>query len=235
MTFSEKLLLLRKQKGLSQEQFAEMLDISRQSVSKWEAQKTLPEPNKLILISQIFDVSLDQLLKDNLSIERGERTETDAEIVEVAPAVVKLDIMFCTQCGKENRADSAFCGYCGHPFISFVADKPESGELTDLAYYKTNLQMQQRALQIQQQELEEARQQTEQWRQQLRFQRKQYDEMMKCPRCGSTSLSGNKKGYGIGKGIVGAALFGPLGLVAGNMGSDKVIVTCMKCGHKFKR
>ena len=96
MTFSEKLLLLRKQKGLSQEQLAEMLDVSRQSVSKWEAQQTLPEPSKLILISQIFDVSLDQLLKDELSIEQEmDEVETDAEIIEAVPAVVKLGMMFC--------------------------------------------------------------------------------------------------------------------------------------------
>lgn len=65
--------------------------------------------------------------------------------------------------------------------------------------------MQQHALQIQQQELEEAGKQTEQQRKQLDIQQQQYDSMMKCPRCGSTSLSGNKKGYGIGKGVVGAA------------------------------
>ncbi len=239
MTFSEKLLLLRRQKGMSQEQLAEMLDVSRQSVSKWEAQQTLPEPSKIILISEIFGVSIDQLLKDDLSVVDQSTTTIDPEVVDTAPAAVKLDVMFCTKCGKENRADSAFCGYCGNPFTSFVADKPETGELTktdmDLAYYKTNLQMQQQALQMQQQELEEARKQTKQQRQQLRLQRKQYDEMMKCPRCGSTSLSGNKKGYGVGKGVVGAAIFGPLGLVAGNIGSGKVMVTCMKCGYKFKR
>lgn len=238
MTFSEKLLLLRRQKGMSQEQLAEMLDVSRQSVSKWEAQQTLPEPSKLILISEIFEVSIDQLLKDDLSVADQGTTTIDAEVLDTAPATVKLDVMFCTKCGKENRADSAFCGYCGNPFTSFVADKPETGELTktdmDLAYYKANLQMQQQALQMQQQELEEARKQTEQQRQQLRLQRKQYDEMMKCPRCGSTSLSGNKKGYGVGKGVVGAAIFGPLGLVAGNIGSGKVMVTCMKCGYKFR-
>jgi transcriptional regulator with XRE-family HTH domain/transcription elongation factor Elf1 len=238
MTFSEKLLLLRRQKGMSQEQLAEMLDVSRQSVSKWEAQQTLPEPSKIILISEIFEVSIDQLLKDDLSVVDQSTITIDTEDVDTAPAVVKLDVMFCTKCGKENRADSAFCGYCGNPFTSFVADKPETGELTktdmDLAYYKANLQMQQQALQMQQQELEEARKQTEQQRQQLRLQRKQYDEMMKCPRCGSTSLSGNKKGYGVGKGVVGAIIFGPLGLVAGNIGSGKVMVTCMKCGYKFR-
>lgn len=239
MTFSEKLLLLRRQKGLSQEQLAEMLDVSRQSVSKWEAQQTLPEPNKIILMSEIFGVSIDQLLKDDLSVAVEVDEEKDTGPCEHVPAVVKLDVMFCTKCGKENRADSAFCGYCGNPFTSFVADRSETGELTktdmDLAYYKANLQMQQQTLQIQQQELEEARKQTEQQRQQLRLQRKQYDEMMKCPRCGSTSLSGNKKGYGVGKGVVGAALLGPIGLVAGNIGSGKVMVTCMKCGYKFRR
>lgn len=150
-----------------------------------------------------------------------------------------LDVMFCTKCGKENRADSAFCGYCGNPFTAFVADRPKTGELTktdmDLAYYKANLQMQQRALHIRQQELEEAQRQTEQQRQQLQLQQKQYDKMMRCPRCGSTSLSGNKKGYRIGKGIIGAAIFGPLGFMAGNIGSGKVVITCMLCGHKFKR
>ena len=240
MTFSEKLLLIRKQKGLSQEQLAEMLDVSRQSVSKWETQQTLPEPSKLVLISEIFDVSIDQLLKDDLSINEENEITGEAEIIEAIPAVVKLDVMFCTKCGKENRADSAFCGYCGNPFTAFVADRPETGELTktdmDLAYYNANLQIQQQALHIQQQELEEAQRQTQQQRQQLQLQQKQYDEMMKCPRCGSTSLSGNKKGYGIGKGVVGAIILGgPLGLIAGNIGSSKVVITCMKCGHKFRR
>ena len=239
MTFSEKLLWLRKQKGLSQEKLAEMLDVSRQSVSKWESQQTLPESNKLILISSIFDVSIDQLLKDDLSVGDENKITGEAKIVETDSETTKLNIMFCTKCGKENRADSAFCGYCGNPFTMFVANKPKTGSLTktdmDLAYYKADLQMHQQALHIQQKELEETQRQTEHQRQQLQLQQEQYDKMMKCPRCGSTSLSGNKKGYGIGKGIIGASLFGPLGLIAGNIGSGKVVITCMKCGYKFKR
>ena len=69
MTFSEKLSILRKRKGMSQEQLAEMLDVSRQSVSKWEAQQALPETAKIIIIANIFNVSIDTLLKDDLSIE----------------------------------------------------------------------------------------------------------------------------------------------------------------------
>ena len=65
---------------------------------------------------------------------------------------------------------------------------------------------------------------------------------MRCPKCGCTSLSGNKKGYGAVKGVggalAGAALAGPVGLAlgagAGNVGRKKVVVTCMRCGHKWK-
>lgn len=65
---------------------------------------------------------------------------------------------------------------------------------------------------------------------------------MHCPKCGCTSLSGNKKGYGAVKGVggalAGAAIAGPVGLAlgagAGNVGRKKVVVTCMRCGHKWK-
>lgn len=55
-----------------------------------------------------------------------------------------------------------------------------------------------------------------------------------CPYCGSTSLTSNKKGYGIGKGVIGAGLAGPIGLAAGNIGSGKVKITCLNCGRQFK-
>ncbi len=56
-----------------------------------------------------------------------------------------------------------------------------------------------------------------------------------CPKCGSTSLTANKKGYGIGKGLIGAAVIAnPIGLAAGNIGRQKVLVTCLNCGHQFK-
>ena len=54
-----------------------------------------------------------------------------------------------------------------------------------------------------------------------------------CPKCHSTSLSANKKGFGIGKAVIGAALAGPIGLVGGNINASKVKVTCLRCGHQF--
>lgn len=55
-----------------------------------------------------------------------------------------------------------------------------------------------------------------------------------CPKCGSTSLSANKKGFGLGKAALGAFVAGPVGLVGGTLGANKVEVTCLNCGHKFK-
>lgn len=55
-----------------------------------------------------------------------------------------------------------------------------------------------------------------------------------CPRCGSTSLATNQKGFGVGKAVVGAWAVGPIGLMAGNMGSHNITITCLNCGFKFK-
>ena len=73
MNFSEKLLTLRKTKGMTQEQLAERLDVSRQSISKWESGQAVPELEKIVALSTIFDVTTDYLLKsseiDDLSVK----------------------------------------------------------------------------------------------------------------------------------------------------------------------
>lgn len=73
MNFSEKLLTLRKAKDLTQEQLAEKLDVSRQSISKWESGQASPELEKIVALSAVFDVTTDYLLKsseiDDLSVK----------------------------------------------------------------------------------------------------------------------------------------------------------------------
>lgn len=54
-----------------------------------------------------------------------------------------------------------------------------------------------------------------------------------CPKCNSTSININKKGYGYGKGLIGTLLVGPLGLLAGGIGSKELKATCLSCGHEF--
>lgn len=58
-------------------------------------------------------------------------------------------------------------------------------------------------------------------------------EMLHCPKCNSTQLSANKKGFSLGGAALGGILLGDLGLLGGFVGSDKVEITCMKCGHKW--
>lgn len=66
MSFGEKLQTLRKAKGISQDQLAIHLNVSRQAISKWELGSSLPEVENIIEISRFFDVSIDYLLKDDL-------------------------------------------------------------------------------------------------------------------------------------------------------------------------
>ena len=64
MTFGEKLFKLRKEKGLSQEQLAWQVNTTRQAVSKWENDQGFPETEKLMMLGNIFSVSIDYLLKN---------------------------------------------------------------------------------------------------------------------------------------------------------------------------
>ena len=63
MKLADRILELRKQKGLSQEQLADILGVSRQAVSKWESEQSVPDMDKIVLMSDCFEVTTDYLLK----------------------------------------------------------------------------------------------------------------------------------------------------------------------------
>lgn len=71
MILAEKIIKLRKQKGWSQEDLAIHMGVSRQSVSKWESMSSLPDLDKIIKLSNLFGVSTDYLLKDDMEEEPG--------------------------------------------------------------------------------------------------------------------------------------------------------------------
>ncbi|MBQ6714193.1 MAG: helix-turn-helix domain-containing protein, partial [Clostridia bacterium] len=68
MTLGQKISILRTALKISQEQLAEKLEVSRQSVSKWESDKSIPELNIVLKLSNIFNISLDDLLKDEIPL-----------------------------------------------------------------------------------------------------------------------------------------------------------------------
>lgn len=90
MQFYEKLTELRRKAGLSQEQLADRLGVTRQSVSKWESGAAMPELGKLIALSELFGVSIDYLVKESQtsdSLAAGEGDGCSARVEE------KLDLL----------------------------------------------------------------------------------------------------------------------------------------------
>ena len=126
--------------------------------------------------------------------------------------------MFCTKCGAKLPDDCKFCTSCGTKINYSVTNTQQQSMMSN---EELKLRMQAQQMQIQQQ---------------------QFNSQLRCPKCGSTSISGNKKGYGIVKGGLGAlagtailpGIGTAIGAGLGNAGSKKVICTCMNCGHKFK-
>ena len=80
MEFNNKLYSLRKQKGFSQEELANRLNVSRQTISKWEVGESTPDMENLVAISELFEVSLDELVL-NRTPEVPEKAEPSEQIV----------------------------------------------------------------------------------------------------------------------------------------------------------
>lgn len=70
--FADKLYSLRTQGGYSQEALAEKVNVSRQAISKWELGLTLPDTDKIVALSKVFDVTIDYLLKDEIKVNKDE-------------------------------------------------------------------------------------------------------------------------------------------------------------------
>ena len=75
MNMADRILELRKKKGISQEELADKIGVSRQAVSKWESDTSYPEPEKIILLSDFFQVTTDYLLKGEEQKQQKSQTE----------------------------------------------------------------------------------------------------------------------------------------------------------------
>ena len=81
MTIADRIQTLRKSKGMSQEELADAAGVSRQAVSKWESEQSVPDIDKIVILSEIFDVTTDYLLK---GIEPAENNDhkTMADVID---------------------------------------------------------------------------------------------------------------------------------------------------------
>ena len=88
MKMSEKLIELRKEKGWSQEDFAEKLEVSRQAVSRWENETALPDAQNILRISKLFNVTADYLLNDDYE-DRADTVRLESDSAEPQQTVKK--------------------------------------------------------------------------------------------------------------------------------------------------
>ncbi len=107
MTFSEKLLTLRRDVGLSQEKLAEALNVSRQAVSRWEQGTAMPDAQNLLQLSRLFSVSVDYLLHDDF--------ESDHDI----PAVRQTEEAMKSEAEKERNRQVAVAVVLGLQALCF--------------------------------------------------------------------------------------------------------------------
>ena len=83
MILADKIIELRKKNGWSQEQLAQKLNVTRQSISKWEGAQSVPDLQKIILLSEIFGVTTDYLIKDEIEEEEFLNEDVDLKVRKV--------------------------------------------------------------------------------------------------------------------------------------------------------
>lgn len=93
MSLGEKIRDYRKQSGLSQEQLAEKLNVSRQAITKWESNKGIPDISNLISISDEFGLSLDELIRDDVAVKRKIISDSSAKKWHILVIVYLLAII----------------------------------------------------------------------------------------------------------------------------------------------
>ena len=134
MTTGEKLAALRKKKGITQEHLAELLQVSRQSVSRWEMDVAFPETEKLIKLARLLECSIDFLLNENLEEDAGDRRTPPEISPESAARFIRECVYFFLATSAEGRPRLRPMGmiHADDRALYLVTDKRKSvyGDLT---------------------------------------------------------------------------------------------------------
>lgn len=97
MNIADRIQHFRKAKGISQEELADKMGVSRQAVSKWESEQSIPDIDKIVLLSDIFEVTTDYLLKGVEPIPNKERNEKEfiSKVLYIASTAFVIIGLFC--------------------------------------------------------------------------------------------------------------------------------------------
>ena len=98
MTLGKRIAQLRSQRGISQIELAEQLMVSRQAISKWETDGSVPELEKLIQLSNIFGVTLDELVKGEAQQPTSQPAPAPAPAAQPAPSAAKKAVPDTQKC-----------------------------------------------------------------------------------------------------------------------------------------
>ena len=91
MILGDKIIKLRKKNGWSQEELAEKMQVSRQAVSKWEGAQSIPDLEKILMLGNLFGVTTDYLLKDEMEDEEfTDENNTSVKRITLAPHLMSL-------------------------------------------------------------------------------------------------------------------------------------------------
>ena len=108
MNIADRIQYLRKNAGISQEELAAKIGVSRQAVSKWESRQSLPDIEKIILLSEYFNVTTDYLLKGTESTCNQSKKKTDARIFSaIGSALNFIGIVVAILIWKEEQSSSS--------------------------------------------------------------------------------------------------------------------------------
>jgi len=139
MTLGQRIQQIRKEHCLSQEEFAQKLCTTRQTVSRWELDQTFPEIAKIVLISKIFSVSIDSILKDGIStfdaeveyFTCGVYRGSNCEIVETE----KFSLVIYCSSDKNILGAKLYRGYENNKRLVAICERNLASEKTEYAYF----------------------------------------------------------------------------------------------------
>ena len=117
MILADKIITLRKKNGWSQEELAEKLKVSRQAVSKWEGAQTVPDLERILQMSQLFGVTTDYLLKDELDQEEYSAGEAEQPLRRVSMAEANAFLAWRVTAGWRIAIATFLCIIAAAPLI----------------------------------------------------------------------------------------------------------------------